>query len=202
MSPSGFAHTFRLAEAIIATLRACHARRVTVEQFRRENELVCKAGDREVQADCFFRLATAGRSFNLAFEIDNGTESIDSRAKRSIREKLSVYDAYQEFLLAQWRSGGKQWERPRFRVVFLTTSVTRAYHILALAAELATNRSRRLVYAAVLDAYVTDDGPLDTPLFLDHHGCWQSLIDLHPTAPALKAPVRLTLPLECPIGVW
>ncbi len=35
VSPSLFTHTFRLAEVIVETLRACHARRVTIDHFDR-----------------------------------------------------------------------------------------------------------------------------------------------------------------------
>ena len=82
---------------------------------------------------------------------------------------------------------GKTWERPQFRVVFLTSrraGIERAYHILALAAETSRNSTRRLVYAATHDCYLTDDPGvpgLHSPIFLDHHGDWQSLVDLHPT---------------------
>ncbi len=199
VSPSLFAHTFRLAEVIVETVRACHTRRVTIERFIRENELAFKAGDRQVQPDCFFRLTTGGRSFNLAFEIDNSTASIDAHATNSIRQKLMTYQAYQDLLLSQWLAAGKKWERPRFRVVFLTRSVERAYHILTFASEVTANKSRRLVYAATQECFVTDDHPLHAPIFLDHAGDWQSLIDLHPTAAYTKAPVRLTRPVDSPL---
>lgn len=201
VSPSLFVHTFRLAEAIVETLRACHARRVTIERFIRENELVFRVGDDQVQPDCFFRLTTSGRAFNLAFEIDNGTASLDSHAPNSIQRKLTVYHAYQKKVLADWLAGGKKWERPRFRVVFLTESVARAYHILALAAQASHHRSRRLVYASARDAFLTDDDPLFSPMFLDHLGCWQSLVDLHPTSRSERTPVRLARPVESPLGV-
>src|SRR5438093_7575460 len=118
VSPSLSVHTFRLAEVIVETARCCHARRVTIERFIRENELTFTAGDRHVQPDCFFRLTLSGRAFNLAFEIDNSTASIDAYAVNSIRQKLMTYHAYQELVLAQWHAGGKNWERPRLRVVF------------------------------------------------------------------------------------
>jgi hypothetical protein len=191
----------RLAEAVVETLRACHARRVTVVRILRENALVLKAGERQVQPDFFFRLAAAGRHFNLAFEIDNGTASVDSGAVNGVRQKLLTYHAYQDLVLSQWLAGGKCWERPRLRVVFLTPSVSRAYHVLALAAQL-SRTTRRLVYAAAFDGYVTDADPLFAPLFLDHLGHWQSLIDLHPSAPRLRPPVRITAPLEGPLAVW
>ena len=201
VSPSLFEHTFRLAEVIVETVRACHARRVTINRFIRENELTFTAGQEQVQPDCFFRLAIGGRGFNVAFEIDMSTESLDSHATSSIRQKLATYDAYQELVLSQWRSAGKTWERPRFRVVFLTRTVERAYHILSLAAETTRNKSQRLVYAATLESYVTADDPLHTPLLLDHRGNWQSLVDLHPTASYRKTPVRLSRPVESSLPV-
>ena len=201
VSPSLFAHTFRLAEGIVETVRACHAQRVTIKRFIRENELVFRAGDRQVQPDCFFRLTTAGRSFNLAFEIDNSTASVDAHAMNSIRQKLMTYQAYQDMLLSQWLASGKKWERPRFRVVFLTQSIERAYHILAFAADATPNKSRRFVYAAAHENYVTDDRPLHAPIFLDHLGNWQSLIDLHPSAVYAKTPVRLVRPVASPLTV-
>lgn len=201
VSPSLFEHTFRLAEVIVETVRASHARRVTIERFLRENELSFQAGDHQVQPDCFFRLASAGRTFSLAVEIDNSTASVESHALNSVRRKLTVYHAYQELVLSQWRTGGKTWERPRYRVVFLTKSVERAYHILALAADMTSNRRRRLVYAATLDAYYTDPDSLHAPIFLDHLGQWQALVDLHPTAPFQKAPVRILPRVESPLGL-
>src|SRR5262245_62142829 len=39
VSPSLFEHTFRLADVIVETMCACFARRVTIDQFTRENEL-------------------------------------------------------------------------------------------------------------------------------------------------------------------
>ncbi|MFL5330496.1 MAG: replication-relaxation family protein [Gemmataceae bacterium] len=200
--PSLFIHTFRLADVIVETYRACRAKRVIIDRFIRENELSFKVGDNQVQPDCFFKLTARGRIFNVAFEIDNSTASIDSYASNSIRQKLAVYDAYQKNVLGNWLVGGKRWERPRFRVLFLTQSVERAYHILAFAAEVTSNRSRRLVYAATLDDFLSSGDPLFAPLFLDHSGHWRSLIDLHPSAEISKTPVRLTRPVASPLGVW
>ena len=137
----------------------------------------------------------------MAFEIDQSTESLVSHAVSSIRRKLAIYHAYQETVLSQWLAGGKTWERPRFRVVFLTQFVERAYHILSFAAETTRNSTRRLVYAATHESYLTDDNPLHSPIFLDHQGDWQSLVDLHPSATYSKTPVRLTRPVESPLGV-
>jgi len=202
VSPSFFEHTFCLAEVIVETVRATHSRRVKIDRLVRENELTFPVGDDMVQPDCFFRLTAGGRAFNLAFEIDCSTESLDSYAASSIRHKLTVYHAYQELILSQWLVGGKTWERPRFRVVFLTQSVERAYHILSFAAETVQNQARRIVYATTQDNYVTEADRLHAPIFLDHFGDWQSLVDLHPTGTYLKTPVRLMRQqVESPIGV-
>jgi hypothetical protein len=202
VSPSLFEHTFRLAEVIVHTFLACHTKQVTILSFIRENELTFTAGQETVQPDGFFRLATGGRNFHLAIEIDNSTESLESPAANSVRRKLITYHAYQELVLSQWLAGGKSWEKPRFRVVFLTPSVERAYHILALAAEITSNFRRRLVYAAMLADFITETAPLHAPIFLDHHGLWQSLIDLHPTAAYHKTSVRLPRPVQPPLGLW
>jgi hypothetical protein len=199
VSPSLFEHTFRLAEAIVETLRACHQRRVTIERFYRENELTFSVGNETVQPDCFFRFAAGGRHFNLAFEIDQSTESVDSVAVSSIRRKLLSYHAYQEFVLDQWRTSGKTWEKPRLRVVFLTRTVARAHHILSLARETNPTPARRLVYSATQASFIADPDPLHAPVFLDHHGHWQSLIDLHPTSRHRREPVRITAAIESPL---
>ena len=144
-----------------------------------------------MQPDCFCRLTASGRTFNLAFEIDESTESLDSHAVNSVRKKLVTYHGYQDMILSQWLKQGKRWDRPRLRVIFLTRTVERAYHILALAAETNRQPSRRLVYAATQDTFVSDPDPLFAPIFVNHFGNWQSLIDLHPSAPFRKATVRL-----------
>lgn len=197
--PSLFDHTLRLAEVIVEVMRACHARRVAIERFYRENELSLTAGDEATRPDCFVRLRAGGRFFNLAFEIDNSTESLNSPAANSVRRKLATYQAYQERVLSQWLAGGRGWDRPRFRVVFLARTVERAHHILWYAAEVARNKSRRLIFAATHESFVTESEPLHSPIFLDHFGGWQSLIDLNPSARYIKTPVRLSRPVNSPI---
>lgn len=196
VSPSLFEHTFHLADVIVTVVRAAHARRVTIERFDRENDLTFAVGDRQVQPDCFFRLVSAGRPFNLAFEVDESTESIDSHAVNSIRSKVGVYEEYQEMVLSQWLASGRTWERPRLRVVFLTRSVARAYHILAHAAQTSRNQTRRLVYVATHEGFLAESEPLHAPIFLDHRGEWQALVDLHPTSRFRKEPVRLARIME------
>lgn len=190
-SPALFEHTLLLADVIIQSLVASHARKITINRFFRENELPFSAGERQVQPDCFFQFTVDGRIFNVAFEVDLSTESIDSHAYRSVRDKLEVYDAYQDLLLHSWLSGGKAWERPRYRVVFLTKSVERGYHILALAGRLAAKPNRRLCYSATLSTFTTDQDCLGAPIFLDHTGAWQALVNLHPSGLFARSPVRL-----------
>src|SRR5207244_5860928 len=117
VTPSLFEHTFRLAEAVVATLCACHKRRAEIVRFIRENELTFTAGTANVQPDFFVRVLAQGRYFNLAFEIDNSTASVDSSAANSIRTKLLTYDAYQDQLLSNWLRGDRLSEQPPFRVV-------------------------------------------------------------------------------------
>lgn len=191
ISPALFEHTLRLADVIVESMRACHSGRIAIEHFYRENELTFTSGSEHVQPDSFVRFVHGTRAFNVAFEIDQSTESLDSNAVNSIRTKLRIYESYQDTLLDSWLASGKAWERPRFRVAFLTRTIERAYHILALAKRIATNQSRRFVYAATQDSYLGDADPVRTPLFLDHHGRWQALVDLHPTAAFQRAPVRI-----------
>jgi hypothetical protein len=191
IAPTFLAHTLALSEVLITTLVSAHDRRITVERVYRENELSFTVGDEVVQPDFFLRLTASGRAFNLAFEIDMSTETVDSLRDSSLRHRLVLYDAYQDRLLRDWNTAGRIWERPRFRAVFLTPSVPRAYHILAVAGSVARIPSRRLVLAASQDEYLGSLNPLQAPMFIDHQGAWQSLVDLHPTALSLKSPVRL-----------
>ncbi|MDZ4683519.1 MAG: replication-relaxation family protein [Planctomycetaceae bacterium] len=200
IASSHFAHTLRLAEVIVATLGAAHDHRLTLARFFRENELMFPVGDEQVQPDCFFRLTTGGRAFNLAFEIDQSTETVESLLDTSLRHRLDLYDAYQDQLLRGWITDGRTGERPRFRVVFLTRSVQRAYHLLAVAGAVARVPARRLVQAATQDDYLGATDRLQTPLFVDHHGTWQALINLHPSARSSRPAVRLP-PLVPPSSV-
>jgi hypothetical protein len=147
--------------------------------------------DRQVQPDCFSRFQSAGKNFSIAFELDLSTEPVDSLRLQSVRPKLQTYDAYQAMVLSQWLQHGRTWERPRFRSAFLTRSVERAYHILALAGQVAEKKSRWLVYAATVDSFLGDLDPLRSPVFLDYQGRWRALIELHPTSPAKREPERL-----------
>lgn len=196
ISPALFEHTLRLAEVIVHTVCRAHELHVIIHRFHRENDLTFTVGDEHVQPDCFFGFTSGGKRFHVAFEVDLSTETVDSPSVRSLRRRLLTYDAYQTLVLAQWQEHGKAWERPRFRVVFLGRSIERAYHLLAVAGKIATNPSRRLVYAATIDSYLGAPDPLRAPIFIDHQGSWRALVDLHPMSPVIRAPIRLPRPVE------
>jgi hypothetical protein len=188
-------HTHLLANVIVHTLVAAHERRVQITNFHRENALTLEVGQFSQQPDFHAQLCTGGKTFNVLFEIDRSTESVDSFFEQSIRQKLLGYEAYQDMVWQQWKDGGKSGPRPYFRLAFLTVSISRAYHILTLAHNLARNPRRRLCYAATHDSYLASSDAVREPLFLDHHGRWQALVNLHPTSHFLREPVPL------PVGV-
>jgi hypothetical protein len=200
--PSRFQHTQTLAEIIVHSLVATHRDRCTVQFFHGDGEARIDVSSHTFYPDCFFQFAVAGKQFNAYFEIDQSTESIDSNAEQSIRTKLLNYEAYQDSLVAWWKGQGERGPRPYFRVVFLTRSQERANHILWLAQTCARNADRHLVYSTTQDAYLTESRALQSPLFLDHHGRWQSLVNLHPTSNFHRAPVRLTRPVTPLATVW
>lgn len=184
-------HTLRLAEVIVHTLWAAHRARIDVDQFMRENELRIEGGSRVQYPDCFVRLTRSGRHVNVMFELDNGTKPLDSGEPHSIREKILTYEAHQDYVIA-WCAKREEARRvnPRFRVVFLTRTAERAEHIVALAGQLARNRDWLLSYSAPFDDYIAEADALRAPLFIDHHGRWQGLVNTNPTSAAKKTPIR------------
>lgn len=200
--PSRFQHTQALAEIIVHSLVAAHRDRCTVPFFQGDGEARIDVASHTFYPDCFIQFALAGKQFNAYFEIDQSTESIDSNAEQSIRTKLLNYEAYQDSLVAWWKGQGERGTRPFFRAVFLTRSQERAYHILWLAQTCARNADRHLVYAATQDAYLTQPRALQSPLFIDHHGRWQSLVNLHPSSNFHRAPVRFSRPVTPLAMVW
>lgn len=191
LSPSRLLHSLGLADVIVQVLVAAHRGRMHVTGFHRENELVLEIGPQRVSPDCHVQLSTGGRLFNILFELDRSTEPLDSAATSSIRTKLLAYEAYQDYVLGLWKSKQEPLPRPYFRVVFLTTTVDRAHHILGMAYDCARNRDRKLCYAAALDEFLAQPDALRDPLFVDHHGNWRALVDLHPSARFLRSSVRI-----------
>ena len=100
----------------------------------------------------------------------------------------------------------------KLAIVVPVKSPRRAKHRLAplltepdrerLAATMARNPKRRLVYAAPFDTYVTHPEPLLAPLFLDHTGNRQALLGACPTGRSKGSAVALSRPLASPLGVW
>jgi hypothetical protein len=191
-----------LAEIIVHSLLAAHRDRCTVPYFQGDGDVRIEVASHTYYPDCFFQFALAGKQFNAYFEIDQSTEPLDSNAEQSIRTKLLNYEAYQDSLIIWWKSQAERVPRPFFRAVFLTRSVERANHILWLAQTCARNADRHLVYTATQDAYLAEPRALQSPLFLDHHGRWQSLVNLHPTSNFHRAPVRLRRPVTPLATVW
>ena len=184
-------HTHALAAAIVHCRIAAWQRRITIARFFRENALAIVVGDRRVQPDAMFQFQFAGVERAVLFEIDLGSETVDSVSYKSIRDKIITYEAYADVVIAQWRRTGRVGPRPHFRVVFLTPTATRAYHILTLARDLAGNRDRHLVLAGVQDEFLASTDALREPLLIDHDGRFTALVDAHPTSRSLRTPVRL-----------
>ena len=192
LSPSRLLHALSLGDLIVHTLVVAHAWRLRVTGFHRENELLLETGSHRVSPDCHVQLSTAGRMYNVLFELDRSTEPLDSAATSSIRTKILAYEAYQDYVWGIWKRGGGHEQRPYFRVAFVTTTAERAEHILGLALECARNRDRRLCYATTIDQFLAEPDALRFPLFLDHTGNWQALVNVHPSSRFTRSPVRIS----------
>lgn len=201
IAPSRLRHAIATAEVIVHTLVASHERGVRVLKTTGDGRLTLSIGEHRQQPDFHVQLGFAGRYFNLVFEIDMATEPLDSHREQSIRTKILGYETYHDWVLHNWKLGGSQGPRPSFRVVFLTTGAERANHILWLASDLARNRDRRLVYASTQDQYLSELHALTAPIFNDHHGYWQALVDPQPTSKFRREPIRLTPPIALPHGL-
>ena len=196
IAPSLFRHAMVVADVVVHTLVAAQEAHVRVAQVHGDGHLKLKVGEYHQEPDCHVQLECGGKLFNVLFEIDNATEPLDSPREHSIKTKLLGYEAYQDWVLRIWREQGSRGPRPNFRVVFLTLSSERANHILWLAQKCARNPDRRLCYAGTQDAYLSESRAVTAAILNDHHGHWQSLVDLQPSAPVIRAPVRLTPPLS------
>jgi len=194
IAPSRFQHALATAEVIVHTIVACHESRVRILRFHGDGRLTLSAGSYVQQPDCHFQFEQSERIFNVLFEVDNATEPVDSTRTSSIKSKLLGYEAYQDWVWDNWRRGSRQGQRPFFRVVFLTRSVERAIHILWCAKHCARNPARRLCYASTQDVYLAEHRAVSTAFLNDHHGGWQSLVNVHPSSTVLRSPIRLTAP--------
>jgi hypothetical protein len=201
IAPSRFRHTMATADVIVHALVSAHSTRVRVAKYHGDGKLTLEIGEYRQQPDIHFQFDQGGRIFNVLFEIDMATEPLDSAREQSIRTKLLGYETYQDWTLRNWNAGGRKGERPAFRVVFLTLGVERMRHILWLARACARNPDRKLCYAATQDAFLAEPMAVTAPILNDHHGSWQSLVDLHPTSRFLREPIRLVAPLARPAFV-
>ena len=191
IAPSRFVHAMATAEVIVQTLVAARAANVTILKFHGDGRITLSAGEYRQQPDCHFQFGCAGMLFNVLFEVDNATEPLDSLREHRIRSKLLGYECYQDWVLRSWQQQGRVGPRPLFLVVFLTKGMQRVHNMLALARDCARNPQRRLCYAATQEAYLADPLAVTSPMFVDHHGDWQSLVNLHPTSRFLREPLRL-----------
>jgi len=198
IAPSRFQHMLATAALVVQMVIACNVANVRIAKYHGDGQLTLAAGESRQQPDAHFQLEHGGRTFNALFEVDNATEPIDSLREQSIRSKLHGYEAYQDWVMALWKQQGRPAPPPRFRVVFLTKSDTRVKHILWLAGQMAGNKDRRLCLATTQDEFLREPRAVTAPILLDHHGTWRSLVDLHPSAPFLREPVRLAAAIAHP----
>ncbi len=195
IAPSRFHHAMVTADVIVHVLVSSHESHVLIHQFHGDGRLTLEVGEYRQQPDCHFQLSNGGLTFNLLFEIDNATEPLDSRREQSIRTKILGYESYQDWVLQLWRESHRTGVRPSFRVAFLTRGAERANHILWLAQSLARNKDRRLIYATTQDAFLGCPMVVTSPIFNDHHGNWQPLVNAQPTAAFIpRSPIRLRPP--------
>lgn len=195
IKPSRFHHALATAAIIVHTLVAAHTAQVRVMKFHGDGKLMLAAGEYRQLPDCHFQFESGGQYFNVLFEVDNATEPLDSLREQSLRTKLLGYECYQDSVLHGWRAHGSGGPRPIFRIVVLTTGAERARHILWLARTCARNPDRHLCYATTQDNYLAEPLAVTAPVLNDHHGAWQILVNLQPTSPFLRAPIRLSPPL-------
>jgi hypothetical protein len=74
LSPSRLMHRLSLADLIVQIHVAAHVARTKLTNFHRESEVVLEIGHHRVVPDCHVQFLTAGRYFNVLFEIDRSTE--------------------------------------------------------------------------------------------------------------------------------
>ena len=195
VAPSRVRHAIATADAIAHTMTASHNAGVEILSSHGDGRLVLEIGEYRQVPDFHFQLSKAGKVFNLVFEIDNATEPIDSMREQSIRTKILGYEMYQNWVLSLWSQSGRCGPRPSFRVIFLTIGVERANHILWFANERANNLDRRLIYATTQDNYLSEERAVTQPIFNDHLGHWQSLVNHQPTSAFVRERVRFARPI-------
>jgi DNA-binding HxlR family transcriptional regulator len=152
-------HTHALAEFFVHTVVAAHAAGIEVSGLSRDHALRLTTGSDTVIPDAMlrFRLATGGE-FTYYVEIDCASERIRSPSTAvSWEHKIRLYEQLQDA------------SADRFRVLAVVArSPTRVGRILGVAATLAKNPRRGLVYGIALGEFMKAEEPLGTPIFRDH----------------------------------
>ena len=195
-------HCLALAKVIVHTLVGADRRKIPLVGFKRENTFPIEVAGRMQKPDSMWQFEAGGRLFNNLVEVDMGTEAVDALSANSIKNKIDLYEAYYDMASRAWKAGDRRGRRPRLRVVFFTSGIQRAHNILSLARRLAGNQDRLLCYAITTDSYLGEDDPLCASIFLDHHGRWQSLVDVFPSSGYLRSGVRLSeQTLEAGLGL-
>lgn len=181
-------HTQSLADFIVHTMVCAQRSGVEIQDFYRENALRLEIADQCLYPDSTFLLRSAeGNEFGFLVEIDNGRERVHStKDVDSWQRKIRLYETLQDLCPR------------RFRVLIVTNgSADRLHHILATAAELATNPHRHLFYGIRLSDYLQEQYALSIPVFLDHHGQLVALLQHRKTA-TVQSFEREPLPLGTP----
>jgi len=195
IAPTGREHTYDLSRLITHALASAHRRGIRLQWASPENTFTIEAPPLTTKPDFSAVFAHSGLAFNTFWERDRHTESIESLTANSVRNKLLTYERYYDLLISRWRAGHFPGPRPRIRVLFWTDTMERAEHILYAALQLAHNPRRLLVYATTMDTFLNNDDALMQPIFLDHHGRFQAMVDSHPTSRFVREPVRIRVPV-------
>lgn len=197
VAPTQREHMYGLSRVIAHIVRCAARCGARITWAKAENTYEICVGGLRTKPDFPHVLMHSGRRINSFWEDDRGTEPIDSPAKSSVRNKIVVYEAYYDWLIDRWKTGqfGKL-PRPRIRVPFTTTTMDRAEHILYIASQLARNPERLLVYACSSDSFLNEPRALTNPIFYDHHGNAQAIVNVHPTAQLHGNTIRLSPQFE------
>lgn len=153
-------HTHALADLMVQLAVAAHRADLNLSHVARENSVRLEAGGEVVFPDAAFRVTVpGGKHFDFFVELDAATERLRSADTTldSLERKVRVYEAYAD-------------QSPlRFRVLLVTTAGReRVRHASDLAARLAKNPQRSLVYTAALADVLREADLFRRPAFRDH----------------------------------
>jgi len=180
-------HTLALADFMVHLYVSAWRSAVRVVHYHRENALRLSLDGETRSPDAAFTLVQpGGQSFHYLVEVDGGTEPVQSsRERESCEQKLSFYERYADRC------------SHRFRVLFVGLhSHSRLARVRTLAAQLAHNPARHVLYAILLSDLLAESDPLNALCFLDHHDQPQSVLPtLSPSVPLVtKSPTESIAP--------